>query len=134
MHPAHVDEAREARRQDWFDVACCPTNIARTLASLGRYVYASDETALYIHQFISSRANAEIGGKPVSVEMQSDIAHGGKVTIKTTGAASLPRPHSFLGPIKPNTASTERASRRVSKKITPVSTLWETLKYRSTSM
>ena len=25
-------------RQRWFNVACCPTNIARTLASLGQYI------------------------------------------------------------------------------------------------
>ena len=27
-------------RQKWFGVACCPPNIARTLASLGQYVYS----------------------------------------------------------------------------------------------
>lgn len=79
----------KAIRQDWFDVACCPTNIARTLASLGRYVYATDDESLYVHQFISSRATAEIGGKVVSVDMKADIVRGGKVTIRTTGAAKL---------------------------------------------
>lgn len=29
-----------AHRADWFGCACCPPNVARLLASLGRYVYA----------------------------------------------------------------------------------------------
>ena len=32
-------------RQKWFGVACCPPNIARTLASLGQYIYGRDEAA-----------------------------------------------------------------------------------------
>lgn len=79
----------KAVRQDWFDVACCPTNIARTLASLGRYIYAADDDALYIHQFISSRAGAEIGGRRIDIDMKAEIARGGKVTIKASGAAVL---------------------------------------------
>lgn len=79
----------KAVRQDWFDVACCPTNIARTLASLGRYIYATDGDAVCVHQFISSRATAEIAGKKVSVDMKADIARGGKVTIRTQGSTKL---------------------------------------------
>jgi hypothetical protein len=27
-------------RQGWFDTACCPPNVIRTLAAFGRYVYS----------------------------------------------------------------------------------------------
>lgn len=48
-------------RQKWFGVACCPPNIARTLASLGQYIYAVDETAgeLYVNLFVSGEADVE---------------------------------------------------------------------------
>jgi DUF1680 family protein len=36
-------------RQKWFDVACCPTNIARTVMSIGSYAFSADEDTLYIH-------------------------------------------------------------------------------------
>ncbi|MDR3050901.1 MAG: glycoside hydrolase family 127 protein [Oscillospiraceae bacterium] len=42
---AHVKPVR----QRWFDVACCPTNIARTIMSIGRYAVGADEDTLYIH-------------------------------------------------------------------------------------
>ncbi len=36
-------------RQKWFDVACCPTNIARTIMSIGGYAFGADQDTLYIH-------------------------------------------------------------------------------------
>ena len=46
------------QRQEWFSVACCPTNIARTLASLGQYIYAYKDDTVYIQQLISSHLSA----------------------------------------------------------------------------
>lgn len=71
----------KAVRQKWFSVACCPTNVARTLASLGQYIYAQDEEALYIHQFISSTARTVIGENELEVEMASGLLQEGRVQI-----------------------------------------------------
>ena len=38
--PATSMKHVKAQRQRWFSVACCPPNVARTLASLGQYIYA----------------------------------------------------------------------------------------------
>lgn len=84
---AHVKPVR----QPWFDVACCPTNVARTLSSLGQYIWAESDDGLYINQFISSRYDAEIGGKAVSVEIASSYMHDGTVTLRTEGGACVLR-------------------------------------------
>lgn len=68
-------------RQKWFSVACCPPNVARTLASLGQYIYAQDEDALYIHQFISSTASAQLNGYGIELVMDSHLLQSGKVTV-----------------------------------------------------
>ena len=47
---AHVKPVR----QPWYHVACCPPNIARTLTSLGQYIYAIDEKGIFINLLISS--------------------------------------------------------------------------------
>ena len=67
-------------RQDWFSVACCPTNVARTLASLGQYIYAADSDSLYIHQFISSEVKEE-PSLGFNLVMNSDIVRSGNVRI-----------------------------------------------------
>lgn len=68
-------------RQPWFACACCPPNIARTLASLAQYLYAADEDSLYIQQLISSKASLTLGGDPVEVALQADHLRGGGIRI-----------------------------------------------------
>ena len=66
---AHVKPVR----QRWFDVACCPANIGRTLASLGQYLYAKDEKALYVNQLISSEIVEQIRGVRLRLEQRSAL-------------------------------------------------------------
>lgn len=56
-------------RQKWFDVACCPTNISRTLASVGRYIYGLDKDSVYLNLLISSDADftVEEGGEYIYI-------------------------------------------------------------------
>lgn len=75
-------------RQPWFACACCPPNIARTLASLAQYLYAADGESLYIQQLISSKASLTLGGAPVEVTLQADHLRGGGIRIR----AHSPRP------------------------------------------
>ncbi len=68
-------------RQLWFGVACCPPNIARTLASLGNYIYASDENTIYVNLFIQSSAECQLSGTGVSVRQECDYPASGTVTL-----------------------------------------------------
>lgn len=58
-------------RQKWFGVACCPPNIARTLASLGQYIYSVDDESIYVNLFISNETQANIGGKDVHLKLET---------------------------------------------------------------
>ncbi len=58
-------------RQKWFGVACCPPNIARTLASLGQYIYAKDDHSLYINLYVSGEAKAEFSGNEVQIRTET---------------------------------------------------------------
>ncbi len=69
-------------RQTWFGVACCPPNIARTLASMGQYIYFTDEDTLYTNLYISNETTLELAGREVRVGMESDLTNSGHVQIK----------------------------------------------------
>jgi DUF1680 family protein len=71
-------------RQLWFGVACCPPNIARTLASLGNYMYASEENTVYVNLFIGSRFEAGLPSGRVGLELSSDYPVKGDVTLEIT--------------------------------------------------
>ena len=60
--PAFCDESTslahvKPKRQQWFDVACCPTNIARTLGSLGQYLFSVGERELFVNLYLSCDAD-----------------------------------------------------------------------------
>jgi len=68
---AHVKPVR----QSWFGVACCPSNIARTLASVGQYIYAQDEKSIYINQIISSSLETVVKDANIKLQLQSELMH-----------------------------------------------------------
>lgn len=46
-------------RPEVFRCSCCPPNVLRFIAGLGDYLYGSDETTVYVHQFAESTLEAE---------------------------------------------------------------------------
>lgn len=47
------------QRREYFDVACCPSNLARLMGQLPGFVYAHQGNRMYVNLFIGS--GAEIG-------------------------------------------------------------------------
>lgn len=78
---AHV----KAVRQKWFDVACCPTNIARTLASLGRYIYTLVDSGLFVNLFIQNEAEIPINGDKVKIKLETDYPKTGEIKLRISG-------------------------------------------------
>ncbi len=76
MEHTSMDHVKPVRQQ-WFNVACCPTNIARTLASLGKYMVSVSDEALFINLFIASHFTAEIKGIAIEAEMQTTFPNDG---------------------------------------------------------
>lgn len=69
-------------RQKWFGVACCPPNIARTLASLGQYIYFKEEDRVFINLYISNETEITLNEIPVHVKIQGEYPWENKVEIK----------------------------------------------------
>jgi DUF1680 family protein len=68
-------------RQDWFECACCPPNVARLFASLGKYLYAVGEDALYVNQYAGSEASTTVAGTTVDIEQRTAYPWEGTVSI-----------------------------------------------------
>jgi len=67
-------------RQRWFDVACCPTNIARTIMNIGSYAFGSDGDTLLIH--IPLAAEIETGRFSVRLDTQYPFGDSLLMTVK----------------------------------------------------
>ena len=69
-------------RAPWFGCACCPPNVARTIASLGGYAYAVGDDSLWINLYVQGTATATVAGKKVSLDVTTDYPWDGKVTVR----------------------------------------------------
>lgn len=67
-------------RQGWYVCPCCPSNLSRTFADLGKYIYSFEEDHLWIHQYIGSETTIHLG-VPVQIKIESELPWNGKVSI-----------------------------------------------------
>jgi DUF1680 family protein len=85
-HGAHAEEERSVAhgRRPWFDCACCPPNIMRTLSSLDAYVATSTDgggvPGVQVHQFTTG--TIEAAGAALAVT--TDYPWDGTVRVEVT--------------------------------------------------
>lgn len=68
-------------RSSWFGCACCPPNVARTLASLGEYAYAASDNGLWVNLYIQGEVTTELKAGKVTLKVTTDYPWDGKVTF-----------------------------------------------------
>ena len=69
----------EVERRAWYAVPCCPSNLARVWAWLGKYLYSRADGHLWVHQYVTSRAVVDEG---MQIEMASGLPWDGKVHLR----------------------------------------------------
>jgi DUF1680 family protein len=68
-------------RDEWFGTACCPSNIARLVESVGNYIYAESADALWVNLFVGSSVSFNIKNKRVQLKQETNYPWDGKVQI-----------------------------------------------------
>jgi DUF1680 family protein len=61
--------------REWYECACCPPNLMRTLASLPRYFATRDDEGVQLHQY----ATGTFGG----VQVETDYPWDGRIAISS---------------------------------------------------
>ncbi|WP_242872338.1 glycoside hydrolase family 127 protein [Clostridium coskatii] len=67
------------RRADWFGCACCPSNVARLIASVDQYIYTVHGSTILSHQFISNEANFD---NNISIIQSNNFPWDGNISYK----------------------------------------------------
>ena len=77
--------AASSLRAPWFAVSCCPTNVARLLASLGSYLATTDDTGLQLHQYADADLEASLAtGECVGLQVRTRYPEDGRIRIEVT--------------------------------------------------
>jgi DUF1680 family protein len=69
-------------RSTWFSCACCPPNVARTLAALGGYAYALGNDSVWVNLYIQGTASTQVAGRKLKLKVTTDYPWDGKVSLQ----------------------------------------------------
>lgn len=68
-------------RKEWYGTACCPSNIARLVSSLGDYVYSTANGHVWVNLFIGNNAEFKVNGETVALKMETGFPWKGNTEI-----------------------------------------------------
>ncbi|MDQ7879031.1 glycoside hydrolase family 127 protein [Microbacterium sp. QXD-8] len=74
--------ASSSLRAPWFEVSCCPPNVARTLASLDAYLATSDDDGVQLHQYAPASVRTTLpDGRDVAFDVETDYPASGRIRV-----------------------------------------------------
>ena len=71
-------------RAPWFEVSCCPTNISRTIATLGGYIATTTDAGVQVHQYLPGR----IVAGDLTLDVDTAYPNDGDIALTVAGAPS----------------------------------------------
>ncbi|AKV86685.1 hypothetical protein AKG07_10690 [Microbacterium sp. CGR1] len=82
--------ASSSLRAPWFEVSCCPPNVARTFASLSAYVATADDDGVQLHQYAPSTVRTTLpDGRIVAFDVSTGYPAKGDVRVTITEDAKF---------------------------------------------
>jgi hypothetical protein len=77
-------------RAPWFEVSCCPPNVARTLAQLATYVATTSAHGVQLLQYAPGEIRAVLDGQEVCLAVTTRYPEDGEVTVSVVTAPRDP--------------------------------------------
>ena len=87
--PATDKHHVQPQRQKWFGCACCPPNIARTLANLGEYIFLADSRDLYVNLFVGGDYQVTLEGREVQLQVATDMPYAGRIRMQLQSGEAM---------------------------------------------
>ena len=77
-----LESAGGVGRSEYFDVACCPANLARLVAQVPELIYAVSEERVFVNLYVASRVELETSaGGHVLLEQKTESPWNGSVEL-----------------------------------------------------
>lgn len=84
FYPNVLESFGTHERAKWFSCACCPPNVARLIASIGNYIYASKEDQIYVNLFTSNKADIVLKNGNVNLSQETGYPWNGNIKVIIT--------------------------------------------------
>lgn len=88
-HKRGLLHERRLARAKVFSTSCCPPNIARTIASMGRFLYQTEGSTIRCNQFAESEAELAVGGKKAVLRQKTRYPEDGNIKFLYEGEPAV---------------------------------------------
>jgi len=86
-NPLRTYTGHQKERSKWFEVACCPPNVAKLFGLMGGLIYSSKKDVVAVHLYIESTFT--VPGTDVVVSQKTSMPWSGEVEITVKGKTGL---------------------------------------------
>jgi len=87
FYPNPLESHGQHERSAWFGCACCPANVCRFIPSIPGYIYAHDQSTIYLNLYLQNTAEIDFNGSNVHLDQTTDYPWDGKVTVTVNPSA-----------------------------------------------
>jgi len=84
FYPNPLESIGQHQRQPWFGCACCPSNICRFIPSVPGYIYAVNNSDVYVNLFIANHSVLKVNGKSVELKQSTNYPWTGNVNLEVS--------------------------------------------------
>lgn len=77
-----LEAGPDHERWSWHPCPCCPPMFLKLMSALPSYIYAQEPGAIYVNQFIGSRASLMVNNSQVTLKQTSRYPWDGKIKIQ----------------------------------------------------
>lgn len=81
QNPLATNKSSPKVRQEWFQPACCPSNIARLISSIGGYIYGVSDSAIWVNLYTTSRVRLQIRDANITLRMDTAYPWSGEIKL-----------------------------------------------------
>jgi hypothetical protein len=79
QNPLESDGTRE--RSTYFDVACCPSNLARLMGQLPGLIYATRRDTVFVNLYVGSSAKVRVAEQRITIRQDTRYPWDGRIRI-----------------------------------------------------
>ena len=86
-----LESMGQHERAPWFGCACCPGNVTRFMASVPKYMYATQGNSLYVNLYVGSESRVALANDTVTLVQNTEYPWDGlvKLTVSPRKASSF---------------------------------------------
>lgn len=81
-----LQSANGNSRWSWNGCPCCPPMFLKLMGAMPGYIYAQDQTGIYVNLFVGSTAKIQLAGQTVMLKQTTDYPWNGDVKIEVRPA------------------------------------------------